>query len=186
MGVRGPKSAGVTLADITPEALAKEVEQAIARQINRMSFALGPAYSYMSQHKNGSFTQIGVTCADLLAFAQKGDCADWGDPAGAVDAIQSVCEALYSQAGVGEVELSELVSDTTPETTYGVVLRAAYARHQILAGEDVTGGQLAALSGLSVHGLRHLRDVGEITFAQRDTITAGEARRFLASRGIAV
>lgn len=185
-----PQTDSPRIKDLTPEAVAAEACQLILDHLGRQLFALGPALTgaelgRLDATQAASGTDLGLTVQDLVRFAQDGDTADWGDYLGATDALQSVCERLYSQAGVpGTFELGEIAGTADPETPIGVVLVAATARIAIEQGEDVTTRQLAVLGGVTSEHLSRLGQKGEIDRAGRGTYSAESARRWLEARGV--
>ncbi len=166
------------LADLRPEAVGREAHELVLRQAERLATKIGCSLSSVGP------SDLQLTAADLCRYAQTGDTADWGDESGALDAAQSLCEVLYSQAGVpGTFDVGELGEDVDPETPVGLVLAAALARFELGQGEPVTARQLGALAGLDERHVRLLARNGELALG--GTVKAEEARRWLSGRGVA-
>lgn len=180
---RGKKPKYTLLSEITAEQFAGELEDAVRRQIARLAFSLQPKTIFREITEPGSFSQIGVTAADLWRYAQTGDTSDWGDDSGALDAIQSIAEAVYSPA-IGTFGVGELLDDSDPTTVVGVVLRAAHARYRIESGHAVTCAHLAAAASLALRTVRADATAGRLVVSGRDQVSAEEAQRWLAERGV--
>lgn len=124
-------------------------------------------------------SDLGATLRDLTVYAQTGALGDWGDDAGALDASQSVHEALYRAPGLS-VTATPLEYDLAdePDTAWGVVLLAAHARYRLAVGQPVTVRDLAALLGVSTGRVRQLiaPGYGEGAVARPSKRTAGRGR----------
>lgn len=199
------------LTDIDPAALSRDVGNALRTHLARFATALPPG---LTLHVVGDDVQsigLALTAADLCRFAQTGDCADWGDASGAIDAAQSIVEGLYGRpadhlevADDAGTQAAGAVADGDDDpapawweridgdTALGVVVRAGLARAWAqTGGPDIPLTWLAALAGLTPARMRQLVAAGELraTVETRGSARVGmvealEARRFLTARGL--
>jgi hypothetical protein len=187
----------IRLADLTPEAVAAEVVDAVLGHLARYAVPLSPGVELHVGPARGD-TGLGVTVADLTRYAQTGDTADWGDDDGSLDAAQQIHEALYGcpadrLARPDGREPAVYADPEDPTTAIGVVLRAAEGRRRIAAaGGTVPRRWLAALAGVPASTLKTQIARGRLAAlegaragrAGRDErqIAAEEALRWLAAR----
>lgn len=198
------------LRSIDPDALALEVGRALVDHYARAALPLGPG---LQLQVDGGVTfdgdrprrlpadprSVGVatTAADLCHFAQSGVTGDWGGPAGAIDAAQSIVEALYAApadrlAGEEDGEDPTWMDRIEGASDLAVVLRAALARAWIETGiEDPPATWLADLAGLSRSALAAPIAEGELPQrveargrARVAYIDRAYARAWLVRRGI--
>lgn len=175
------------LADVTPLVVAKEVCDLVAEHLGKLAFKMSPVMELrQGRDPLESGTDLGVTVQDLTRYAQTGD----SHPDEAWDAAQSVCEALYSQAGVRGFGIGALAGDGEPESGIDAVLLATHCRVQIAADKPVTARSLAVLAGVSKRYVNQLISKGELkaTAGTRarggSEIPARDALVFLAGRVI--
>ncbi len=113
------------LAALDPREIAQSVCDLVDRHVGRLAFPRG-----VTDYQAGPAlsSTLGCEMLDLVRYAQTGDVGDWGDDSGALDVLQTICEALYSQAGVpgtfglGPIEDAE---DDALEDQVSLVLVAA-------------------------------------------------------------
>ena len=177
------------LASLTPHEVAAHATALLSEHVVRLMFHLDPAIVWRSPPAESS--SIGFTAALLTEYAKTGrDPEEGPDAPGAklaVDRVQDLCTALYSQAGrPGTYEtpdLSDAVDGDEPTDPVAVVLVAAWARVGLDEGRALTKRELAVLASMSAGQVRTLVRSGEIR-ADGATVPAKEARRWLASRGV--
>lgn len=185
-----PTTTSPRLADLVPEQVAEEACQLVLNHLGRQIFVLSPActgeeLSGLTAEDLARGSDLGLTVQDLVRYAQSGDTADWGSQLGALDALQSVCSVLYSQAGQpGIFEVGDLEGVGDPETPLGLALVAAWARVRLHQGEDLRTRELAALGGCTTAHVAHLARAGEIERASHGAYSAESARRWLGARGV--
>ena len=190
-------STHLKLSDIEPKDIALLVVGRVVQHIGRFAFGLQPGVMVTIRPDPPDdaacmSTTLGMTAHDLAVYARGGLCKelDWEDDSCARDAVQSVCEALYSRAGedgfgVGPLEDGWAWEDT--EHPVSLVLCAAWARIAIAGGEEVPPQCLGALSGLSKRSIYDLIDRGDIEAGGdrgSTVIEAAVAKRWLAARGV--
>jgi len=185
-----PPTTAPRLRDLTPEVVAEEVCRLVLEHLGKQICALGHMLTGdelvgITPAEMVTGTDLGLTVRDLVSFAHSGDCEDWGDYLGALDALQSVCERLFSQAGVpGTFEVGEIAGVADPETPIGCVLVAATARVSIEQGADVSAKQLGALGGCTSAHLSLLARKGELERTAHGCYSATSAKRWLKARGV--
>lgn len=170
MADRGRPTSRLRLRDLDPEALAREVTDAVLAHVLRLVDLTEPG--------RGSVPRLdrdlsrSVRC--LAAYARDGTPLD--APVG--EYLVSMIP-LYTSP-MGESEIADLSSEVDPETPLGLVLVAAIARDRIATGVEMVihARELAVLAGLDVEHVRRLCRSGEI---EQD---AAGARRWLAARGV--
>jgi len=179
------------LRSIDPDALALSVGRALVDHYARAAIPLGPGLQLQVDGgvsdgdrprrlpANPRSVGVATTAADLCRFAQSGDTADWGGPVGAIDAAQSIVEALYTTpadrlAREDDGEGPSWMDRIEGASDLAVVLRAALARAWIETGlEDPPALWHADLAGLSRSALAAPIAEGELP--QR-IVTRGRAR----------
>jgi len=184
-------SSALRLADLDPREVANEVVGMLCDHLSRQAlFALHPGHEFRLPAETAyGGTQLGFTAALLTLYAKTGRAGDWEDDAGcAVDGIQSVCEALYSQAGVpGTFDIGALSDQHPgiPEEPIGLVLVGAHARVKLSSPAEpgVTPRELAVLAGVTDHQIRHLARAGELEL-EDGIVPRKAARRWLGARGV--
>lgn len=185
-----PPSSRPRLAALDPAVVATDVEVRIKDHVASliMKTDLGAPFSITWSEP----TSLGWTVRLLVGYAQRGLAAtDWPDDACARDAMLDVVSALYSSAGdatfgAGAIDRLDALDDGDMDDPISVVLVAAWGRHQIAAGERVGPAELGALASITPHMVRELARRGEIRASGERTwsVTAREARRWLAARGV--
>ncbi len=183
------------LATLDPATLGADAAARVMRRLARLAAPLSP----VALGLRGTAAESGLarTVADLVRWAQTGALGDWADHRDAVDALQTVGEALWSRP-VDEADASHgwtlddlraaLAADGEPADPLRFALGAAVARWLLCEGEPVTPGELAALAGVSAGRVRQLAgDLAGTVVARGSArvtvIPAVEARRWLAARG---
>lgn len=139
-------------------------------------------------------TDLGVTVASLCAWAQSGALGDWEGHEDAADALLTATEVLY-RAPLGDAwgeAVAEGAAGDGPvaEDPVACVLAAAWSRLRVCRGESVTLAELARLASVSPSWTKALAARGEIVATVRGgsqpaEVSAAEARRWLAARGLA-
>lgn len=187
-----------TLGEIDGPALGAEIVQRVAEHIARLGFHLAPGITVHVGESVGD-SDLGLTVAQLVTWAQTGDGGDWGatgsvDAAAcARDALQTVCASLYSHAAVGKGwSIPPLQVASNGDGGVDVLIRAAWARSAIDLGEPVPRQCLADLAGVDLRTIKRAIAAGDtkVTRGKRGQargvparpIPADEARRYLASR----
>ena len=185
-----PPSDKHRLSQITPQQAAAEATSLLSDHCSRLLLHLDPGIVWQRPSAEGS--SIGFTAALLTEYARTGrDPEESPDAPGAVlarDRIQDLCSALYSQAGrPGTFQTPDLdvVEGEEPEDVLGVVLVAAWARIGLDEERALTKRELGCLASLSVRRVYALCSDGEIAVDADGRVPAAEARRWLASRGVA-
>lgn len=170
------------LADLNPDELADEivrmVEDHVVSQIMRLDMTAIPP-------KFDGPPELRFSARLLVAFAQVGlRATDWPEVACAMDAIQSVCEALYSCAGEPTFGGGILdTKDLDPREPIDIVLLAAHARVRIAERGRVPVRELACLAGVDPDHVRLLGRKGEIEIVDGE-VRSAECRRWLTARGV--
>lgn len=180
------------LAGVDAREVAADVVEHVLKHIARQSFGLAPAvtvgFRTPSRPEMAGGTDLGLTVQSLVAFAQRGELGDWPDASCALDALQTVCSALYTQAGVpgtfGVGDLNEATAATDPEDPLGLVLVGAHARAKLLLEQGITPRELGVLAGVTrQHATMIAADLGA-EGPRPLTIAAEVARRWLRERGV--
>lgn len=177
--------------DISPDDVADDVERLVRDHIVRLSLALD---SGSSMPMTEGFPVLRSTVRMLAGYAQIGlRATDWPHHGCARDAVQEVCEALYSRAGepytfgVGPLEPGAVATDAElgddAESRIAIVLLAAWARVGIDNSEPVPVRALATLAGVDPDHVRLLGRKGEISITDGH-VHAEEAYRWLSGRGV--
>jgi hypothetical protein len=178
------------LRDLDPEVVATEACDLLVRQLGRVAFALAPAIDQgalagLDGPALARSTDIGIMVQQLTVYARDGAMGDWPDNGCAVDAVQSVCEVLYSQAGVvGTFGVGELADEADPETVLGLVVVAAMARAGLARGEALTARELAALASCSADHVRLVARQGGLRRGKNRQYSAPVCRTWLAGREV--
>jgi hypothetical protein len=175
----------VRLRDLTPQSVGDDVYRLVQDHVTSLLLALDPSAVWKTSPETSTLrwdTQL------LVGYAQKGlPATDWPDHGCALDALQSVCAALYSQAGdPGTFGVGALETEADPDSAIGVVLLAAHARQRIsprYAREPVPVRELAALAGVDPGHVRLLARQGELA-VEDGHVRPAEARRWLSGRGV--
>lgn len=201
------------LADLDPAATGREAVDRILHRLQRLALPLLPGVDVrvtggLSPDADArprflapdvAASGLALTVADLTRYAQSGDVSDWGDAAGAEDALLSVGEALWSRPidataadgwAVDDLRAA-LASDDEPADALRLAIGCAVARWVVWRGEPVTTGELAALAGVTPDAVRQAIKRGGLaaTTEQRGRATvalvaADEVRRWLGARGV--
>lgn len=170
------------LDQIDPAAVGAEVTRLVLEHLQTAAFHVGAEV-----HVTGP-SSVGYSAALLADWAKRGTNGEEWDAGMAWDAVQHVCEVLYSQAGVpGTFDGGAIQSsiDAEPSDPIDVVLLAAWARVLIAQRQPVPVRALAALGSCSEKRLRNLGSAGEIEIARGD-VKPAEAKRWLGARGVAL
>src|ERR1043166_4081095 len=143
------------LADLVPREVAAQVTGLVAEHVARLLFHLDPTAHFADP---GPGSSLGFSAQLLCEWAQTGTNGEGWTPGMAMDGIQAVCEALYSQAGYpGTFGTGDLrVAEIDPETPGGLMIAAAYARFRVVEGEPLSAAELAVLGGMSSRQVRVL------------------------------
>lgn len=182
------------LAGVDPVELAADVVELVLAHVARFAMPLSPAVALdfrtptRAEMANG--TDLGLTVRQLVVFAQRGALGDWQDAGCALDAMQTVCSALYSQAGVpgtfgvGEAEESrDAALETDPEEEIGLVLIGAMARVHLAQGGSISPRELGVLAGITRQAATPIaRELG--AEAKPLAIPAQAARDWLRARPV--
>jgi len=86
-------------------------------------------------------------------------------------------------APIGQSDADGIAKDADPDTELGIVICAGVARELIEQGRAVSSAQLAALASLSQRAVQQLVKAEEIP-SDKDGVSAKDARRWLAARGV--
>lgn len=171
------------LRDLDVARFADDVQAAAYHHLTMRAFDLGIELPAI-----GTRSSLWLSAHQLALYAREGrGCEDAGGPMGYV---QSVAEALYTRAGdVGGYDVPDLAADTDPDTWPGLVIRAALARERVMRGiEEIGTADLAVLASLSqrqVSVLVREREIASVRGSNPARVRPDEARRWLASRGVA-
>lgn len=180
------------LSDLDPRTVGRAATDAVLARLSRLSLPLSPGVDLRWDTRGD--TDLGLTVAQLCAWAQRGDLGDWADHEDAADALLTATEVLYRTplGDAWDAAAAEACADDGPADSDPVacVLAAAWSRLRVCRGHAVTGAELARLASLSGQRLRQLVASGEIPATRgrggTDTrVEAADARRWLASRGLA-
>lgn len=184
-----------TLASLTPATVGTAAAEALQRHVGRLVVPLAPGVRLTLDPPQGD-TDISLTVASLCAWAQTGELGDWTDHEDAADALLTASDALYAsplrpwQGGDLEAmgDAVALARDESPDPVR-LVLACALSRLRVCRGEPVTVSELARLAGVTDGRARQLVTAGELratagTGTAPSTVTAREARRWLAARGL--
>lgn len=173
----------VKLADIDSKTFARSITDRVLHFHSwGLLTAIGPA-AEPSPRIEG-LGNVGLAALVLCHYAQTGE--EPGD-APIAEYLQSYCEALYTRAGdAGSYDVPPLdQARGEPQHEHELVLLAAVGRDLLSAGSPVSLLQLAAISDTPYQSVRRLAASGEIAREPRSPVPAEEARRWLASRGVA-
>lgn len=183
-----------TLASLDPAAVGRHATDLVLQRLSRLALPLSPGVTLTWRHTPGDDTDLGLTVADLTAWAQSGTLGDWIDHEDAADALLTATEALYRAplADGWDAAAAEASADAgreAPEDPAALALSCAWSRLRICRGHDVTLAEVARLASVTSGRVRQLVTTGEITATagsarEPSTVTAAEARRWLAARGL--
>jgi hypothetical protein len=176
---------------LTPADVGRAATDAVLQRLSRLALPLSPGV--MLHWNTQGDTGLGLTVADLCAWAQAGTLGDWADHEDAADALLTASEVLY-RAPLGDAwdaSIAAACAEDGPADTDPVacVLAAAWSRLRVMRGEAVSGTELARLASVAPSWVRALVQRGEVaatrgTSQQPTRVEAAEARRWLASRGL--
>jgi hypothetical protein len=174
----------VKLSDLTPAAVATIAEDRViaalkalreqwqreAEWVGRVSFKLAPGgyvrlrepQLVVDDQRDGSYTDLGLTAADLCRYAQTGQ--GWPDvPADDVAQAEAASDALGVLLGAIDsphADRHSLPAEWTREAedddALAIVARACLARVALARGDDVQRSWLAALTSTSSSRVRTL------------------------------
>lgn len=192
-----PPTDSPRLSKLVPATVAHGACTLLADHLARLTLRLAPhAVLHLPPPEELHHTDLGLSVEALTVYAQTGEDGEAGAGAEAAayarDRIQGLCEVLYSQAGVPH-EFGAVPLDSTGDefaTALDVVLVAAWARVQLMDGEDMSLRELAALASLGVRGVRAAVESGELKALARKEegkyllVSAAEATRWLSGRGV--
>lgn len=179
------------LSDLDPQTVGREATTAVLERLARLSLPLSPGV--MLRWDTQGDTGLGLTVADLCAWAQAGTLGDWADHEDAADALLTATEALYraplGDAWDGAVAAACAEDGPADSDPVACVLAASWSRLRVMRGEAVSGTELARLASVAPSWVRALVQRGEVaatrgTSQQPTRVEAAEARRWLASRGL--
>ena len=181
-----------TLASLDPAAVGRHAIDLVIERLARLALPLSPGVT-LTWRTDGD-TDLGLTVADLTAWAQSGALGDWEGHEDAADALLTATEALYRAPladgwDAAAAEASADVGRETPEDPAALALSCAWSRLRVCRGHDVTLAELARLASVTSGRVRQLVTASEIAATagaarEPSTVTAAEARRWLASRGL--
>ena len=173
-----PPTSKLRLNQLVPELVAEEVAQQACAHVESLLFSLLSPTAALRIPEGLQGAPIYTAVRELAYYAIHGRELD----AGLRDYMVSLIP-LYRSACGGDAVVDGLSNEADPETSLGLVIRAACARERILLGEPVSAVDLGVLAGLSDRQVRQLIRAGEIP-AQNGLISAKSARRFLAARKV--
>lgn len=200
------------LSACSPRAIGARATAAVLARLARLAMPLSPGVALHLGPAQGD-TDLGMTCAQLCAWAQRGELGDWTDHEDAADALLTATEVLYRaplgdawDAAVAEACAEDGPADSDP---VALVLAAAWSRLRVcrepsaLRGattekqrakvrreHSVTLRELARLASLGISRVKSFAADGSLRASGRGgpqphRVEAAEARRWLASRGLA-
>jgi hypothetical protein len=167
------------LNDLDPATVANKIYAGVRDAIDAIARkTTEPSYSM-------EVIEIGELASQLVVYAQSGvSVAGWDDLDRAREAVERVCGAYFLGLGAKQrAALVRLVAEARPCEEVKLAIRAAKCRIDVSAGTPVSTGALAALAGLANRHVRSLVRKGVIATTD-GRVSAAEARRWLASRGI--
>lgn len=180
------------LADLNPATVGRAATDAVLARLARLAMPLSPGVTLHVGQPQGD-TDLGLTVASLCAWAQSGALGDWADHKDAADALLGATEVLYraplgdarSAASSAAAKIGRADSDPV-----ALVLAAAWSRVRICRGESVTLRELARLASLAPSRVKQFSSAKRLPASGRGgpqphRVEAAEARRWLASRGLA-
>ncbi len=182
----GPKPSTPRLSTLDPRGVANEVVRLVTEHVWSLLFHLD-SNARVEIPTDGVGTSLGFSTALLVKWTQTGTNGEDWNSGMAQDAVQMICEALYSRAGepgtfgIGPIEEAQEALD--PDTSIGLLLVAAWTRIQLAQGLPVSAVQLAALAGLSAEHVRLLARQGELQLVEGE-VQSDEAKRWLKARGV--
>lgn len=175
------------LRDLDPHKVGEEVVRLVHDHMIRLAMLLDPTSPIPAASEVSS---LRCTAQLLVGYAQVGlRATDWPHHGCARDAVQEVCEALYTMAGrpgtfgVGPLEPEEIARDAEPDDAIAIALLAAWARVQLDNREPVSVRALSTLAGLAPKHLYAIARKGELAI-DGGAIEASEALRWLSARGV--
>lgn len=181
------------LSACSPRAIGARATDAVLQRLARLAMPLSPGIALHVSPAQGD-TDLGVTCASLCAWAQSGALGDWSDAEDAADALLTASECLY-RAPLGDAwdaaEAASAAEDGPADSDpVACVLAAAWSRVKVCRGEAITLRELARLASVAPSWVRANVTAKEIAASGRGgpqphRVEASEARRWLASRGLA-
>lgn len=181
-----------TLASLDPSAVGRAAVEHVLQRLARLVVPLSPGVTFT--WRTDGDTTLGLTVADLTAWAQSGALGDWIDHEDAADAILTATEALYRAplADGWDAAAAEASADTgreTPEDPVALALSCAWSRLRICRGHAVAVAELARLASVTSGRVRQLVAAGEIAATagaarEPSMVEAVEARRWLSARGL--
>lgn len=177
------------LTEIEPATVAADVVRTVLGHLHSQAMRLDPTLDLGHLGPDVGALGLRATAEALAHYAQRGlPVWDWTDHGMAADGLLDVIAALYSRAADGDLDRTaiDVLDDVDPDDAIGLVLVAAAARVQLDREVGLTARELAALSGLTAFGVRHLTRSGELpTDSGRPArVAAEDAQRWLASRGV--
>ena len=154
------------LASLDPGAVGRATARRAYDRLAMLSVQLQPAMPPLPSLPDERLgeTQIALTVADLVRYAQTGD----GDAEDVREQVQDIAVA------VGPMRLA-----ADPNDDLELAVMAAQARAILAEGSPADAGLLGALAGVASHHVRLLGRRGEI-----DITSAADQRRWLAARGV--
>ncbi len=180
-----------TLQSLAPLAVSTEAMERLLRHLSRLAFKLTPTFELRTLPTADELAQgsdLGLTLQTLTLYAQTGRAWDWEGPEEAVDAIQTVVEALFSGPEGDPVPIApsqEGMLDAN--NALHLVLLAAWARAQVGLRQPVTAKALSCLAGVDVHAVDLAIREGELQVedpaARPRLVVAESARAWLEVRG---
>ena len=177
------------LADIDPEALGIAAAQAAGAVVASLAPKLGVRTEWDGSDDSKRAGRLMPLIRRLCLYAQTGERSRLADPYATLTVAASVLLSSPARPWRSEDLASLVVGHGPPESDLLHVLGCVLARLKIERGEAVSVAELAALASVTGQRVRQLVAAGEITAttgrgATASTVTAGEARRWLSSRGL--
>lgn len=181
----------VRLSDLTPATVGREAADLVLARLSRLVLPLSPGVTLRWDQQGDS--DLALTVAALTEWAQTGAAWDWADHEDAADALQTAAEALYASPArgwdVGDLEAALEIERGEEVSAPVLVLACALTRLRVCRGQAVTLAELARLASISYQRAHQLAGAGELevvrgTAPTPTTVTADEARRWLAARGL--
>lgn len=180
------------LSDIDPAALSADITGEMARHIARLAAPLSPGLTVHVDGPHGD-SGVGLSAADLARYARGEGGLDSTVEDYAVELVPLLSSPLATGSALppvltrwlaGQVDADDLDPDSL-EDRLALVLTAALGREALDHRQPVSVGQLATLAGVSPDHVRLLGRRGEVA-VEGGQVSAEEARRWLAGRGVRV
>lgn len=184
------------LSNLDPDVVAEQAHELAMEHLRGIAYCTG------TELKTGGESFLRADMADLVRYAQTGSLGEWRRDEQVLDALQTIHECLFSQAGapylltagpLAESEGAQLAAldealAYANSDAIGVVMLAAHGRFRVAVGGTVTARELGALADLSVRMIQQLVGTGELRAlaggARPFRFSAKTADRWLSGRGV--